>query len=664
MFIVEKNISESKLLEMYKTMLKIRRFEETVMELFAKGEIPGFVHLYIGEEAIATGVCHALRDDDYIMSTHRGHGHIIAKGVDVKRLMAELYGKETGLNKGRGGSMHAADFSKGVIGANAIVGSGMGIATGVGLAIKYKGLDKVVAVFFGDGASNTGVFHESLNMASIWRLPVLFVCENNRYAATIPVNKTLSVDRVSKRAAAYNMPGKTVDGTNVLEVYQAAREFIERARRGGGPALLEALTLRVRGHFEGDPQHYRPKGEVEEWLRRNDPIRKYREYLFEKGVLSEEVDKEIKKKVEEEIREAVEFARKSPYPKPETALEYVYYEPRGLEYNEPPPGNRIITYVEAVREALDYEMARDENLIVMGEDVVAAGVWGVTKGLAEKYGADRRVIDTPISEDGFTLAAIGAAIAGLRVVVEHRFAEFLYLAMNAIMNHAAKLRYMSGGQLKIPIVIRSAIGAGVSAAAQHSSTNIAMFVNHPGLKVVAPSTPYDAKGLFLSSLRDGNPIMFFEHKKLYRMRGPVPEEDYMIELGKADVKREGEDVTIVTYSYMVHEALAAANILEEKYGISTEVIDLRTIYPLDKDTIRKSIEKTMKLVVVDEGWAPCGISAEVIATVNEEAFGYIDAKPVRINTLHAPIPFSPPLEQYILPNKEKIVKAVREVMGR
>ena len=644
-------------------MLRIRRFEETVRDLFAKGEIPGFVHLYIGEEAIATGVMYALRSDDYIMSTHRGHGHLIAKGVDLKRLMAELYGKETGLNRGRGGSMHAADFSKGVIGANAIVGSGIGIATGVALAMKYRGIDRVVAVFFGDGASNTGTFHESLNMASIWKLPVLYVCENNQYAATIHVKKTLSVDRVAKRAAAYNIPGETVDGTNVLEVYNAAKKFIERARRGEGPALLEAVALRVRGHFEGDPQHYRPKGEVEEWLRRHDPVKKFRDYLIQNGIIDEKEDEEIRRQVEKEIEEAVEFARKSPYPRPETALDYVYYDPGIPEeaYEEPPPGNRVITYVEAVREALDHEMARSDDVIVLGEDVVAAGVWGVTKGLAEKYGADVRVIDTPISEEGFTLVGVGAAIAGLRVVVEHRFAEFLYLAMNAILNHAAKLRYMSGGQLKIPLVVRAAIGAGVSAAAQHSSTNVAMFANHPGLKVVAPATPYDAKGLFLSAIRDQNPVMFFEHKKLYRMRGPVPEEDYMVKIGRAKTLVEGEDVTIVSYSYMVHEALAAAKTLREKYGIKAEVIDLRTIYPMDRDAIRKSVEKTMRLVVVDEGWAPSGVSAEVITVANEEAFGYIDAVPVRINTLHAPIPFSPPLEQYILPNRDKIVKAVLEV---
>jgi 2-oxoisovalerate dehydrogenase E1 component len=656
-------LDQGKLLSLYETMLRIRRFEETVAKLFYGGEIPGFVHLYIGEEAIATGVIHALRRDDYITSTHRGHGHLIAKGVDLKKLMAELYGKETGLNKGRGGSMHAVDVGIGVMGANGIVGSGIGLAAGVALAVKYRGKDNVVAAFFGDGASNTGVFHETLNMASIWKLPVLFVCENNMYAATVPVKKSLSVDRVSKRASAYNIEGVTVDGTNVLEVYETAEKLVKEIRGGRGPALLEALTLRVRGHFEGDPQHYRPKDEVDEFLRERDPIVKFRNYLISNGFLNEVMDSEIRSKVEKEVLEAVEFARNSPYPKPDTALEYTYSESK-LTYKEPPPGSRVITYVEAVREALDYEMSRYDDVIVLGEDVVAAGVWGVTKGLAAKYGADVRVIDTPISEDGFTLMAVGAAMAGLRVVVEHRFADFLYLAMNAIFNHAAKLRYMSGGQFRIPILVRAAIGAGISAAAQHSSTNASMFVNHPGLKVVAPATPYDAKGLFLASIRDGNPVVFLEHKKLYRMSGPVPEEEYVIPLGKASVKKEGNDVTIVTYSYMLHESLEAAKELKERYGIDAEVIDLRTLYPLDRKTLRESVEKTMKLVVVDEGWGPCGISSEVIATVEEEAFGYLDSRPVRINTGHAPIPFSPPLEKEILPSKEKIVRSILTLFRR
>lgn len=657
-------LDQDKMLELYETMLRIRRFEETVAKLFYNAEIPGFVHLYIGEEAIATGVIHALRKDDYITSTHRGHGHLIAKGVDLKKLMAELYGKETGLNKGRGGSMHAVDVSIGVMGANGIVGSGIGLAAGVALAIKYRGKDNVVATFFGDGASNTGVFHETLNMASIWKLPVLFVCENNMYAATTPVKKALSVDRVSKRASAYSIEGMTIDGTDVLEVYETAKKLVEGIRSGKGPALLEALTLRVRGHFEGDPQEYRPRDEVEKFVRERDPIVRFRNYLIDKGLLNDAKDEEIKSKIDREILEAVDFARRSPYPRPETALDYTYFESE-IKYEEKPvKGNRVITYVEAVREALDYEMTLHEDVIVMGEDSVAAGVWGVTKGLAAKHGADVRIIDTPISEDGFTLIAIGAAMMGLRVVVEHRFADFLYLAMNAIFNHAAKLRYMSGGQVRIPVLIRAAIGAGLSAAAQHSSTNASMFVNHPGLKVVAPATPYDAKGLFLASIRDGNPVVFLEHKKLYRMLGPVPEEEYLIPLGKASIKKEGSDVTIVTYSYMLHESLEAAKELEEKYNISAEVIDLRTLYPLDRKTLKESVEKTAKLVVVDEGWAPCGISSEVIVAVEEEAFGYLDSRPVRINTGHAPIPFSPTLEKEILPNKDKIVRSVLSLFRR
>ena len=663
------DVSPSLAKSLYRTMLLIRRFEETVRDKFAASEIPGFVHLYIGEEAIAAGVMAALRDDDYIMSTHRGHGHLIAKGADIRRLMAELYGKKTGLNKGYGGSMHAAQMSRGIIGANGIVGSGIGIATGAALALKYKKSNSIVASFFGDGATNIGAFHESLTMASIWNLPILYVCENNQYAATIRFNKTSPVKDAVERVKAYGMKGLKVDGTDPVVVYKAANSLVNEIRRGEGPRFLEAVAFRVRGHFEGDPQHYRKPGEVDEWLEKNDPVEKFRRRLLEEGVLTEEEDKALRKEIEDIIIDAVEYARSSPYPEGREALNNVYYEGRLVPFEDPvdpgPGEGRVITFVEAVREALDHEMGRDPNVIVLGEDVVSAGVWGVTRGLAEKYGADVRVIDTPIAEQGFTLVAIGAAIMGLRVVVEHRFSDFLYLPMDAILNHAAKLRYMTGGQIDaIPVVIRSAMGAGVSAAAQHSSTNASMFANHPGVKVVAPSTPYDAKGLFLSSLRDGNAVLFYEHKKLYRMRGPVPEHDYVIPLGKADVKRKGDDITIVSYSYMVHEALAAAKVLEDKHGVSAEVIDLRTLYPLDREAIRDSVSKTGRILVVDEGWAPASIASEVITTAMEEAIEYIDSVPARLNTLHAPIPFSPPMEQYVLPNRDKIVDMALQVVGK
>lgn len=653
---------------LYRTMLLIRRFEETVRERFQAGEIPGFVHLYIGQEAIAAGVMQALEPNDYIMSTHRGHGHLIAKGADVRRLMAELYGRATGLNHGYGGSMHAAQMSRGIIGANGIVGSGIGVATGAALALKYKKSKSIVASFFGDGATNIGAFHESLTMASIWRLPILYVCENNKYAATIRVEKTSPTRDIVERVKAYNIEGVKVDGTDPMAVYKVARMLAGKIRAGEGPKFLEAVAFRVRGHFEGDPQHYRKPGEVEEWLEKWDPIRRFRERLLEEGILSPSEDETIRREVEETVANAVEFARGSPFPDGRDALKNVYYEGRLVPFDDlvdpGAKGGRVITFVEAVREALDREMERDPNVIVMGEDVVSAGVWGVTRGLAEKYGADVRVIDTPIAEQGFTLIALGAAIMGLRVVVEHRFSDFLYLPMDAILNHAAKLRYMSGGQMSsIPIVIRSAMGAGVSAAAQHSSTNASMFMNHPGLKVVAPSTPYDAKGLFVSSLRDGNAVLFYEHKKLYRMKGPVPEGDYVIPLGKADVKRRGSDITIVAYSYMVHEALKAAEVLEEKHRVSAEVVDLRTLWPLDRETIAGSVAKTGRLLVVDEGWAPAGVSAEVITVAVEEAIEYLDSIPARLNTLHAPIPFSPPMEQYVLPSAGKIVDNALRVVG-
>lgn len=319
-----KEFSKEMIVNFYETMLKIRFFEERVEKMFLDGEIPGFVHLYIGEEAIATGVCANLRKDDYIESTHRGHGHTIAKGADINRAMAEIFGKRTGFCKGKGGSMHIADFSVGMLGANGVVGGGYNLATGAALACKMQKRDNVSVVFFGDGASNRGTFHEAANMAAIWKLPVIFVCEMNCWASTTPYRTTTSVENIADRAVGYGMPGVIVDGNDVFEVYKAAKVAVERARKGGGPTLIEAKTYRIKGHFVGDPEMYRTKEEVQKIFEETDPIKAFEKKVLSESLMTKKAMDDIRKKVQRAIDESVEYARNSPYPEPSELFDDLY----------------------------------------------------------------------------------------------------------------------------------------------------------------------------------------------------------------------------------------------------------------------------------------------------------------------------------------------------
>ncbi len=308
----------------YETMVKIREFELTVEKYFYDGEIPGFVHLYTGEEAVATGVMANLRKTDYIQSTHRGHGHTIAEGAELKPMMAELFGKSTGSCKGKGGSMHIADFSVGMLGANGVVGGGFTMATGAALAQKMQKTDGVSVTFFGDGASNRGTFHEAANMAAVWNLPVIFLCENNQWASTTPYRTTTSVDDIAIRAQSYGMPGVIVDGNDVFSVYEAAKDLVERARRGEGPSILECKTYRLKGHFVGDPEMYRTREEVQKVQEDTDPIPRFEKKVLKAGAMTEKELESIRKQVEEELKEALEFARTSPEPEESALFEDLY----------------------------------------------------------------------------------------------------------------------------------------------------------------------------------------------------------------------------------------------------------------------------------------------------------------------------------------------------
>ncbi|MCL6580991.1 MAG: dehydrogenase E1 component subunit alpha/beta [Firmicutes bacterium] len=647
-------------------MFLIRRFEERVAYHYAEGHIPGFVHLYIGQEACAVGAAAAMRPEDRFVSYHRGHGHHLARGASPDRMFAELFARETGSCRGRGGCLHITETEVGSLGANGIVGSGLIIANGSGLSSKLLGDGRVTVCFFGEGASNQGKFHEALNLAAVWRLPVVFFCENNGYGESTPQPWSTAVERIAVRALAYGMPGLVVDGNDVLAVREAARRAVARARAGEGPTLVEAVTYRWRGHFEGDPETYRSPEEVARWQERC-PLRVLREKMAAAGLWDETRAEAVRAEVEARLERAVDFALDSPTPDPATLLEDIYAPPPptgaagGPSAGGPDAGGevRLATGLEAIQEALREEMRRDPTVVMLGQDM-HQGVYGVSTAIYEEFGPER-VRPTPISENAMVGCAVGAAMTGLRPIVEIMFADFLMECMDPIVNQAAKLRYMTGGQAKLPLVVRVPGGSGFAAAAQHSQCLEAMFMHVPGLKVVCPSTPADFRGLLMTAIRDDNPVIFVEHKALYYEGGELAPVAEPIPFGVADVKRPGSDVTVVAVSAMVPRVLRVAEALAAE-GIEVEVVDPRTLVPLDRETIVASVRKTGRLVVVEEGCLTGGVGAEIAATVAEAAIDYLDAPVVRVAAPDCPVPFSPVLEDLVAPSEDRIAAAIRSAV--
>ncbi|HTO12152.1 MAG TPA: dehydrogenase E1 component subunit alpha/beta [Candidatus Binatia bacterium] len=644
---------------LYTTMVKIRRFDERTVELFNQGLVKGTAHSYVGEEAVAAGACAALREDDYIVGTHRGHGHCIAKGAAVDRMMAELMGRADGYCRGLGGSMHIAALDLNILGCNGIVAAGLPIGTGAALANRLRKTDRVVIAFFGDGASSQGVVHESLNLAAVWKLPIIFLCENNQYALSTSSRRTIAGESIAGRAAGYGIPGVRVDGNDVLAVHATVRTAVARARAGEGPTLVEALTYRWGGHsMRANLPDYRTRDEERAWMDK-DPIARLKGELERAGATLMRI-KELEESVEVEMDRAVAFGTGSPEPTLET-METSVYAPHAAAVEPADRGGPERTMAEAINEALHAEMTRDERVFVMGEDVgLIGGIFQVTRGLRETFGEDR-VRDTPISEAGFLGAGIGAAIAGLRPVVEIQIWDFIAVTMDQVVNQAAKFRFMLGGTPTVPLVIRGPQGGGIRLAAQHSQSLEAWFAHVPGLVVVAPSTPYDAKGLLASAIRDDNPVIFLEHKALYATKGPVPAEPYAIPLGRADVKRAGSDVTVVATQAMVARALAAAAELERE-GVSVEVIDPRTLVPLDEATILASVARTHRLVIAHEAVKRGGFGAEIAALVAEQAVDELDAPIVRVGARSVPMPYNDGLERQTIPAQADIVTAIRRVL--
>ena len=713
-----------------RTIREIRFFEDKVFELLGQNIIKGASHLYAGEEAVAVGAIAAIERGDVIGSTHRGHGHCGAIGnkyADTEQdrqnhwnqMMAELMGKETGYCKGRGGSMHIAEVDKqNNLGSTGIVGGNQPPAVGAALAEKFKKSGRVVLSFFGDGSTNCGSFHESMNMASTLKVPLVAIIENNLYGMSVPfsgseVNGTLrasNIEDIAQRAAAYDVPAMIVDGQDALAVFLAVGSAVERARNDCRMTIIEAKTYRWYGHSRSDPRAYRTKAEEKAWHQR-DPITVLSEKLLsEKLCTPEELD-QIKDKAFATIETATKFGLDSPWPNPADVAKDVYVEETySAELVESEKntaakvmeataafeaalvsstaktkkeateqakaviksqfGMDVMTIGQAVSAAQAEEMRRDERVFVMGEDVgLYGGAYQATRGLLAEFGTER-VIDPAISEAAIAGAAVGAALRGMRPIAEIMYVDFTTIAMDQLVHVGAYNRYMFGGKAKVPMVLRTEGGVGRCIAAHHSESLEAWLMHPPGLYVVMPSTPYDAKGLLKAAIRSDNPVVFIEHKATYGQAGPVPPGDYIIPLGVADIKRPGQDVTIVSYSRMAMYSLQAAKILSEQHDIDAEVIDVRTLKPLDIKTIAESVRKTGRLITVSEGFCTCGAGREITGRLMEyefdddsHGFDYLDAAPVNLAAVDAPPPMSEPLENASIPSVDQIVETAKKIVG-
>jgi 2-oxoisovalerate dehydrogenase E1 component len=650
-------LTRDDLMEMQRRMLLIRGFEERVAALYRDGLVPGFVHLSIGQEASAVGACWPLRPDDVITSTHRGHGHCLAKGLEPLGMFAELMGRDLGTNRGRGGSMHIADPTHGIFGANGIVAAGLPIAVGAATAAQIRGVDTVAVAFFGDGAAAQGAFHEALNLAVVWQLPVVFFCENNGYSEFSPTS-TQQAAPLERRAAGYELPFVAVDGNDVVATATAMCEVIRGARAGRGPSLVEGSTYRWHGHYEGDPQRYRDEQEVEAW-RERDPVLLHRARLLESGVGAGAIE-ELERAVADQLDQAVARARSFEAPAAGTLFDFVVRDRPPLP--EPPgPQPEAETYrtMDAVRSALEHELATDDRVFLAGIDIGAGGnVFGLTRGLQDRFG--ERVRDTPISESAIVGLGVGAAMAGMRPVVEVMYLDFVGVCLDQLLNQAAKLPFMTGGSAQMGLTVRTQFGAGRSSGSQHSQSLEVLLAHIPGLSVVMPSTPADTYGLLRAAIQDPNPVVFIENRLLYGMKGPAPPTDFLVPLGRSVVVRTGSDITVVSISRMVHEAIAAAEELSGE-GISVEVIDLRTVAPLDIGPVLESVHKTSRILIAHEAVVPFGIGAEIAARVAREGFWSLDAPVERLGAAATPPPYAPELERAWLPGRVEIADAIRRL---
>jgi pyruvate/2-oxoglutarate/acetoin dehydrogenase E1 component/TPP-dependent pyruvate/acetoin dehydrogenase alpha subunit len=649
-------------LGMYEVATRIRKFDERAHEAIGKGEA-FFAHYGVrGQELIPAAVSQCLGPEDQLITTYRGIHDEIAKGVPLEVLWGEALGKRSGASKGKGGPMHPCLPEVGMLLSSGIVAGGLPIANGVALASQLRNDGRVTVCNFGDGATNQGAFHEAMNLASLWNLPVVFLCQNNQYAEHTSFAQSQRNHSVVERAAAYAMRGVQVDGNDAVAMYHAAVDVVEYARSGQGPVLLECLTWRLCGHVIGDTNAYMDPDEVDRRTA-EDPLPRFRSWLVDQAQASETTLATLEQRISDEVEAAFQTAQAAEEPPASELLTDVCGPP--TLHREPDLATAPTEQMrmgQAIRAALDTALGHDERVIILGEDIAdnaGGGVYNLTSGLSTKYGDDR-VRNTPISESAIIGAAIGASLRGLRPIAEIMMMDFLPVCFDQVVNHAAKVRYMSAGKSNAPLTIRVGMLGGNPVGAQHQQTLEAMLLHVPGLRVVYPSNGYDAKGLLATCIEDDDPCVFIEAVALLAQKGLVPTEDYRIPLGVADVKRTGTDVSIITYGRMVRQSLKAAESLEAE-GVSAEVVDLRSLSPLDVDAIAASASKTGRVVVAHEAVRTCGVGAEVSAVVHEQLGPDVRVVVRRVTSPDVPAPASPFLLAAMVPSAERIADACREL---
>ncbi len=639
-------LSKDLLLDLYKKLLKPRLIEEKMLILIRQGKVSKWFS-GIGQEAIAVGVTSVLHSDEYILPMHRNLGVFTSRNIPLSKLFSQWQGKANGFTKGRDRSFHFGTQEYRIVGMISHLGPQLGIADGIALAHKLRKEKKITAVFTGEGATSEGDFHEALNVAAVWELSVLFIIENNGYGLSTPTREQYKCENLADKGIGYGMESHILDGNNILEVYTKLTQIAEDMRQNPRPVLIEMKTFRMRGHEEASGTKYIPQELFDEW-KVKDPIARFKIYLEEEGFLSEEAETQIRKELKEEIDTHWKITQD------ETAIEADLeteltdvYKPYEYQHFEAGSETKNIRFIDAISEGLKQSLERHQNLVIMGQDIAEyGGAFKVTEGFIDEFGKER-VRNTPICESIIVSAAAGLSINKHKAIVEMQFADFVSTGFNPIVNLLAKQHYRWNEHADV--VVRMPCGAGSGAGPFHSQTNEAWFTKTPGLKVVYPAFPVDAKGLLNTAINDPNPVIFFEHKNLYRSKSQeVPTNYYTIPFGQASLIKEGTDITIISYGAGVHWAMET---LEKHPEISADLIDLRTLQPLDYDTIQKSVQKTNKVIVLQEDTLFGGIASDLSAWVMEHCFEYLDAPVKRIGSIETPIPFMNQLEEQYLPKQ-------------
>jgi 2-oxoisovalerate dehydrogenase E1 component len=638
------NLSNKKLLELYKNLLKPRLIEEKMLLLLRQGKISKWFS-GIGQEAIAVGVTMAMSHEEYIFPMHRNLGVFTTRDIPLYRLFCQWQGKTSGFTKGRDRSFHFGTQDYKIVGMISHLGPQLGVADGIALASKLKNLSQVTAVFTGEGGTSEGDFHEALNVASVWQLPVLFCVENNGYGLSTPTNEQYNCKNIADKGVGYGMESHIIDGNNIVEVYIKVSDIAESVRQNPRPVLLEFKTFRMRGHEEASGTKYVPQELLDTWASK-DPVINFQSFLKDKGVLDEALEVIIKEEILNEINSNLEisFNEVDVASNEINELNDVY---KYIEYQEFKENlkTKEIRFIDAISEGLKQSMEQHNDLVIMGQDIAEyGGVFKITEGFVEQFGK-YRIRNTPICESAIIETAMGLSIAGIKSVVEMQFADFVSSGFNPLVNYLAKSYYRWGQHADV--VIRMPCGGDVGAGPFHSQTNEAWFTKTPGLKVVYPAFPYDAKGLLNTAINDPNPVLFFEHKKLYRsIKQDVPTDYYTLPFGKASLLKTGTDITIISYGAAVHWALKT---LENNPDISADLIDLRTLQPLDTEAIYTSVKKTSRAIILHEDSLFGGIASDISALIMENCFEYLDAPVKRVASLETPIPFANTLESIYLP---------------